>query len=63
MRGRTSKGEQHYAAKLSKERADDIRARYKAGRPRYGGNGPALQAEYGICKSTLHRVLRGDRWA
>lgn len=54
-KGRVSRGERHYAAKLS---ADDVRA-IRASQK----TGVELAAEYGVSPFTIYKVLDRRSWA
>jgi len=63
-RTRPQRGEDHYAAKLSQADARLIRAEYVRGRGRFQrGNALVLAARYGVNRSAISRVVRGDSWA
>lgn len=56
-RNRSNTGERNGAAKLTRERVEQMR------RDRVGGDTYAVLAErYGVGKSTVCRVIRGEHW-
>jgi len=58
---RYSRGESHYAAKLTSEQVQEIRAAGLA-RRKYG-DAKKLAEKYGVNASTLHRIWSGKHWA
>lgn len=68
-RGRTSQGTAHYRSKVTAQAAREIRRRYDPGdgsyipgrKGRAPGNGASLRREFGISRSTMYRVLKGDQ--
>lgn len=56
--GTDARGEKSCRAKINRAIADAIRARYAD-----GATGDELAAVYGIGRTTVYRVLRGESWA
>jgi DNA invertase Pin-like site-specific DNA recombinase len=57
MKGRLSRGEAHYKAKLTQSAIDTIRTRRFSGVPRQ-----VLSGEYGVSPTTITRVTQRESW-
>lgn len=53
-RGRSQRGERHYASKLTEDDVREIRAS--------GLTGPALGRQYGVSPFTIYKILDGRSW-
>lgn len=58
-RGRSNKGSNRPAAKLSEETVAEIRKEYAAG----GTSQAKLAARYGVNQSNISRAVNGDLWS
>lgn len=55
-------GEGHVWSRLTAEQVADIRARYNPGKNRKQGNGPLLEAEYGLSAGYASQIAKGRTW-
>jgi len=58
------RGTRHALAKLTEADVREIRRRYAPSYSRKTGpnTGPALAREYGVSRSLIHRIVRGESW-